>query len=185
MTADKKNKQNTRPDKRAFNYWIWLILIGPAFFFLYYWLTSNPVESRKQKPFLPEKQLQAGEPASVNGITLMAAPGGRVSYTETLSLANNKVMAEGGSQFLVIPLVIPEKSGDPAPDQWYITDSGGNRYDLLKVTLVDPTGGQTARPIQGNRLVHMIFKIKKGNQQNFLVYKPGKDHAAWQVPPQS
>jgi len=178
-----KKKQNT-PDKKALNYWIWLILIGPAIFFVFYWLSSlNTEESEKQKPFLPEKQLKAGESASVNDITLIAAPGGILFYTETLSLGNNKVMAEAGNQFLVIPLLIPEKSGDPAPPQWYITDAEGNRYDLLRVVEANPTDGRTAfETARGNRLVHMIFKVKKESLQNFLVYTNGKDYAAWQVP---
>lgn len=185
MTANNKKKQNTSPDKRAFNYWIWLILIGPAFFFLYYWLTStNPGESQKQKPFLPEKRLQAGEPATIDKNTLLAAPEGRVIYTEQITLGNNRIVAEGGQVFSIVPLVISEGFGDPSPVQWYLTDMEGNRNDLLRVVPQNPAGGEQTviETGQGKRLVHLIFKVKKEKAERFLVYLSQGGHAAWKMP---
>lgn len=182
MPSSRNKKLNPR-EKKLFNYWIWLVIIGPAIFFLFYWFSGNTAtEAPGPKPYLPEKKLRAGEPAVVDNTMITAAPEGTVTLTEKLAIGSNRIVAEGGQTFMVVPLVIPDSFGDPSPAHWYIVDSENNRYDLLRVVSKNPSGPDPAAISPGNRLVHLIFKIKKGDAERFLVYLPPTGQAAWKLP---
>ncbi len=170
-------------EKKVYGLWIWL-LVGPAVFFALYWLYSGgPAEKPRERIPPPEKYLQAGEQVSAGGRTLLAAPGGKVIHTVELALGGNRVIAEGGQVFTVIPLVIPEYEGDPGPSRWHLLDGEGRRYDLLKVLHRNPVEGESAMAAgPGSRLVYLVFKIKKDPVPNFLVYTTGEDRWAWKVP---
>lgn len=190
MPANKKRNRGQlhTQGKKVNRYWIWMFLIGPAVFFIAYWLSAGAGGDKQgQRAVLPQKYRNAGEPVTVNEKTMLAAPGGRVTFTEGLLLENNRVIAEEGRVFMVVPLILPDKSGDPAPSQWYLTDVEGNKYDLLKVLTKNPAGEDTGPGIsQGNRLAYLVFKIKKGTGVTFLVYMPyGEDYAAWKMPARS
>lgn len=171
-------------EKKVFNYWIWLVLIGPAIFFLFYWFSGNSAsETPGQKPFLPEKKLRAGEPAAIDNMIITAAPEGRVTVSEKLNIGNNSILAEGGLLFMVVPLVIPEKFGEPSPSHWYVTDHEGSKYDLLRIVSKNPAGPDAAVKIEkDSRLVYLIFKVKKGEAERFLVYNAPNGQAAWKMP---
>ncbi|MFZ5652162.1 MAG: hypothetical protein ACOY4I_15110 [Bacillota bacterium] len=183
-SAKKNNKTLNHREKKIFNYWIGLVLIGPAIFFLFYFFSGNSAsETPGQKTALPEKQLQAGEPAAVDNMKITAAPEGRVTLSEQLTMGNNRIIAEGGHLFMVVPLEVPEKFGDPSPSNWYVTNPEGSRYELLRVVSKNPAGPDAAVKIeQGSRLVYLIFKVKKGQSDHFLVYMAPGGQAAWKMP---
>ncbi|MFZ5647680.1 MAG: hypothetical protein ACOY30_08680 [Bacillota bacterium] len=185
LSTKKKQKSFNHREKKVFNYWIWLVIIGPAIFFLYYWFSGNSTsEVPGQKPFLPEKQLRAGEQAAIGNIMITAAPEGRVTYSEQLTMGTNKIIAEGGQTFMVVPLVVPDNFGEPSPSRWYLTGSGGVKYDLLRVVPKNPVAPDApAGTGPGNRLVYLIFKVKKGEAELFLVYLDPTGNAAWKMPP--
>lgn len=172
-------------EKKVFNYWIWLVLIGPAIFFLFYWFSGNSAsETPAQKPFLPEKKQRAGEPAAIDNMIITAAPEGRVTLSEHLTIGSNRIIAEGGHAFMVVPLAIPKKFGEPSPSHWYITDPEGSKYDLLRIVSKNPadTDAAAVKIEQDGRLVYLIFKVKKGEAERFLVYKAPNGQAAWKMP---
>lgn len=180
----KKSRGQLSPrDKKIYSRTMWL-LIGPAVFFLLYWFYAGGGASSPQETAPPEKYSQAGEPASVGGFTFLAAPGGKVFTTGEISLGgSNRVIAEGGYTFTVVPLALPESQGGPYPAQWYLVDSGGQKYDLLKITDHNPSGsGGATDPGPGNRLAYLVFKVKKDSGQLFLVYSQGADSLAWRLP---
>lgn len=184
MPAGKKKSPGSLGprEKRIYRLFMWL-LIGPAVFFVVYWFYSNSGGESAGRMPPPQEYRQAGEVVAVDGKNLLAAPEGRVSYTAELALGGNRVIAESGYIFSVIPLVIPGILGDPAPSQWCLVDSDGRKYDLLKVTANSPVEGFAVHPAgQGNRLVYMIFKITKESGDTFLVYSPGKEQRAWKMP---
>ncbi|MFZ5634122.1 MAG: hypothetical protein ACOY40_14865 [Bacillota bacterium] len=166
-----------------YRYWIWLVLIGPALFFIYYWInTGIGGDEPAQRLPLPQEYRQAGEPVTTGGKTLLAAPGGRVAYTPALTLGNNRVVAEGGTVFLVLPLVVPD-GFTPVSTQWYVVGGEGDTYGLLKVLPESPPEGAAAAGTgQGGRAVYLIFKVKKAAGDTFLVYTAGRDQAAWRLP---
>lgn len=181
----KKNPGNFGPrEKKVYRLMVWL-LIGPAVFFALYWIYSGGggnTSGRKAPP--PREFRQAGERVTVDGNNLLAAPDGRVSYSAELALGGNRVIAEGGYTFLVIPLVIPDTFSDPPPTQWYLVDGEGLKYDLLKVMAKSPVEGFAVPPAgPGSRLVYLVFKISKDSGDTFLVYHPGREQfLAWKMP---
>lgn len=180
----KKSPGNLGPrEKKIYRLLVWL-LIGPAVFFALYWLYAGDFGNRTgQKISPPREYRQAGEVVTVDGKDILAAPGGRIIYTTDLTLGSNRVIAEGGYLFSVIPLIIPDTFGEPAPSQWYLVDGEGQRYDLLKILAKSPVEGAPAPPAgQGSRLVYLIFKINRESGENFLVYNPGKEQRAWIMP---
>ena len=181
----KKNRRQFIPrEKKLRTYYIFL-LIGPAVFFLLYWLYSGGAGDKPgERPAPPDNYRQAGEPITVDGQTLLAAPGGRVISTGELALGGNRVMAEAGFIFTVIPLAVPENFSGPSPSRWYLISGEGRKYDLLKVVTRNPVegGAQVPPPGPGNRLLYLIFKIQKEPGDAFLVYSPGTERWAWKIP---
>ncbi len=189
----KKNKKNRKPlnprEKNLYRYWVWMLLIGPAvFFFAYwYWQSTGPGESGQGKQaVLPQKYSPAGEPVMVNGKTLLAAPGGRVTFTEELAVGNNRVVVEEGHVFLVVPLIAPDQLSNQEPSRWRLVDEEGSLYRLLKVFPENPAAGRNSPGISRENLpLYLVFKVEKGTGHTFLVYTPpGEDYAAWKIPPQ-
>lgn len=187
MTSSKKNsrRQTDSPEKRVYRYWVWLVLVGPALFFIYYWITAGREgNAPSPQPLKPEVFLQAGQPAAIEGKTLLAAPGSGAIFSEQIALGGNRIIAEGGYTFTIIPLVIPDtmKAPSPSPSQWYLAGENSRKYDLLKVLDQNPAGDSPVyRPETGNRLIYLVFKVLNEPGDLFLVYSPGKEYAAWQI----
>ncbi|MHB8157640.1 MAG: hypothetical protein ACYDEQ_09675, partial [Desulfocucumaceae bacterium] len=134
---------------------------------------------------LPLEYRQAGEAITVNGISLLAAPGGKAAYTDRLVIGKNTIIAEAGNIFMVIPLVAPENFSTPSQSQWHISGSASNN-NLLKTVENDPAGlGEITGIAQGNRLLYLIFKVPKSQTENYLVYTSDSATAAWKMPPPS
>lgn len=181
--AGKKNRGRLDPrEKKLYGRLIWL-LVGPAVFFALYWFyAGGGVEKPRDRLSPPEKYLQAGQGAKAGGVDLLAAPGGRVAHTGELALAGNRVLAESGLSFLVIPLAIPEGSKDPSPSRWFLIDQEGRKYNLLKVLGASPAKDLAPAPGPGSRLVYLVFKVEKGLGPTFLVYNSGNEQPAWKIP---
>jgi hypothetical protein len=181
----KRNRGPLSPrDKKVYGYLIWF-LIAPAIFFLLYWLYTGGAGNRPpDRLSLPQKFYQAGETVLAGDRTLLAAPGGRITYSEELLVGSNRIVAEGGHTFTVIPLVIPEDSRDPDPSGWYLADGEGLKYNLLKVLPASPVQGSGPDPAagRGKRLVYLVFKVRKDSGDTFLVTTSGKDQWAWKMP---
>lgn len=171
-------------DRKVYGYLIWF-LIAPAIFFLLYWLYAGSTGDKSpERLSLPQKLYQAGDTVLAGDRALLAAPGGRITYSEELLLGGNRVVAEGGYTFTVIPLVIPEDSRDPNPSGWCLADREGGKYELLKVLSNSPVKGGSPAPAPGHgqRLVYLVFKVKKDSGDTFLVTASGKDQWAWKIP---
>lgn len=185
MPAGKKGARGrfTPRDKKAYRYWYWLVIIGPALFFILYWLNTGAGEYHTSRTIPPPRAYQqAGEPATTGGKTLLAAPGGKVAYTRELLLGNNRVVAEGGSVFTVLPVIIPE-GFNPIAGQWYIVSSGGDNYGLLKTLEQSPLEAITVSGTdRGSNVSYLIFKLDGTLEDLFLVYTAGQDYAAWKLP---
>ena len=186
MPDRKKNKRGrpAPPEKKLRGYLIWL-LIGPAVFFILYLVYAGG-GGDKTPPRLdpPRNYLQAGQSVAAGDKTLLAAPGGTIYFSGDLNLGNNRVLAEGGMVFAVIPLVIPETSRDPEASGWFLVDGEGKRYNLLKVTGTNPVESAEKTPPAGpeSRLVYLVFKVSKDSGDTFLVYTSGTDQWAWKMP---
>lgn len=182
--GNKNRRQFSPRGKKLRTYYIFL-LIGPAVFFLLYWLYSGGAGDKPGDLLTPpDNYRQAGEPITVDGQTLLAAPGGRVLSAGELALSGNRVMAEAGLTFTVIPLAVPENLSDPSPSRWYLIGGDGIKYNLLKVVAKNPLEGgpQVPPPDPGKRLLYLIFKVPKEPGEAFLVYSPGPERWAWKLP---
>ncbi|MCL6610927.1 MAG: hypothetical protein K6T66_05225 [Peptococcaceae bacterium] len=186
MPRDKKgNLGRLGPrERKAYRYLIGL-LVAPAVFFVLYWLYAGgkgDAEGERVSP--PGIFHQAGDPVMAGDRTLLAAPGGRVMRTAELNLGANRVIAESGYTFTVIPLVVPEDSGDPSTPHWYLVDGEGRKYNLLKVLPANPVEGGGPVPEAGpeKRLVYLVFKVNNQSGDTFLVYASEKGRWAWKIP---
>ncbi len=160
-----------------------LLLIGPAVFFVLYWLYTGGDGNPPSSISPPGDYRQAGEPAIIDGSSIVAAPGGKVAYSQELKLGNNRILAEAGYIFVVIPLVLPEKSNDPPPTRWNLVDGEGNTYSLLKTLAKNPAGEAAASPVAfGGRTVYLVFKVDKNTGDTFLVHSAASGDAAWKIP---
>lgn len=171
-------------DRKAYGCLIWF-LIAPAIFFLLYWLYSGGTgDNPPEKYSLPQKLYQAGDTVLAGDRALLAAPGGRITYSQELLVGGNRIVAEGGHTFAVIPLVIPEDSMNPDPAGWHLADGEGQKYNLLKVLPASPVQGGGPDPAAGHgkRLVYLVFKVKKDSGDTFLVTASGNDRWAWKMP---
>lgn len=184
MPGRKKNKASSQKVRNLPRYWVGLLFLGPAVFFIYYLLfgggsgTSTPDIS-----YIPPKYSQAGEAVSVDRITLTAAPGGQVVFSRRLVIGNNTIMPEGGNIFAVVPLSAPEGFADPVSAQWYIAGGDGTKYDLLKTVKNNPAGSNITEGIApGSQVYYLIFKISR-QEDLYLVYSAPNPPAAWKLPP--
>ncbi len=159
--------------KKGIRLWFWLMIVGPAILLLYFFIYSDNEPSRQAEKYpLPASYEKLGRAADINGGNYTAGPGEKVFFTGELHLGNNTVAAEAGTTFLVIPLQMPSNKPDPAPENWWVLDSNGFRYSLLKVLSTNPVENKNgAGAPEGFREAYQIFKVnKKENLSFYLVY---------------
>lgn len=185
MPDRKKNTKNRQKDKKLSRYWVGLLFLGPAVFFVYYILfAGGSGTSPPNKAYIPPQYREAGAAVAVDRGTLTAAPGGRVIYSQKLVMGHNTIVPEGGNIFAVVPLSAPEVFEEPGSAQWYIADSDGTKYDLLKTVKNNPAGSDITEGIkQESQVFYLIFKISKKQKDLYLVYSSPSPPAAWKLPP--
>lgn len=167
--------------KKVYRPWLMFMLIGPAVFFLLYWLavrSEPPVNIINEA--LPMEYVESGTAVSINQGLYKA--GKNITFSKELKFANNTVVAEAGHIFAVIPLEFPASAPEPNANDWWLLDQDKAKYKLLKVTADNPlaTGErQAAGQPEKSSNYFTIFKIKEKNGDYYLVYKSGKEPAAW------
>lgn len=161
--------------KKVYRPWLMFMLIGPAVFFLLYWLVvRNEPPVNLTKETLPVEYVESGTSVSINQGLYKA--GKNIAFSKELNFANNTVVAEAGYVFAVIPLEFPTSAPEPNTNDWWLVDQDKAKYKLLKVTADNPLA--TGQP-EKKRSYFAIFKIKEKNGDYYLVFKQGKESAAW------
>lgn len=185
MPGRNKKTNNLPKNQKLSRYWVGLSFLGPAVFFVYYILfAGGSGTSPPNKAYIPPQYGEAGAAVAVDRGTLTAAPGGRVIYSQKLVMGHNTIVPEGGNIFAVVPLSAPEVFEEPGSAQWYIADSDGTKYDLLKTVKNNPAGSDITEGIeQDSQVFYLIFKISKKQKDLYLVYSSPSPPAAWKLPP--
>ena len=184
MPGKRKNKSSGQKVKSVPRYWVSLLFLGPAVFFIYYILIGGGSGTPSQdRAYIPPQYRVAGEAVSVGQDTLTAAPGGNVIFSRKLVIGNNTIVPEGGNVFAVIPLAAPEGFEEPDSVKWYIDRGDGTKYDLLKTVKNNPAGSDLTEGTEpGSQVFYLVFKVSR-QEELYLVYTAPNPPAAWKLPP--
>lgn len=150
-------------------YGIWLLLIGPALFFVTYYFAQNSSTGTRVQTVLPKNIYAAGQQVRIDAYNVSVLPSHRL--LQELHLPGNTVVADAGWTFLIVPVSISDRLQHTG--SWQAVDARLSPYPLLK-TLAFLPDIQGSTPPGQTHLQYQIYKIPENAAR-------GKLYILWQL----
>jgi len=174
-----KNKKSG-PEKTIFRYWFVVFIIAPAVILSFFFLAKNTGhQNNMEKTSLPATFKQAGEAYALAGGSIVAAPDKLYFREKTIYFGNNTVVAEAGSQYIVIPISTPGTDFVPDRANLYLIEKEQIKYPALKTSLHNPVQKEEQQNLTNNDLIYFTFKIPGNTSQAYLIYSGEEGSLAW------
>lgn len=174
---------NDRDRDKRVRTWSLTLILAPALFFVAYWFYIQQGEVQKTPPPsnpLPEAYVPAGTTVTLNGNSIKAGVAGKNFYSKTLNLKHNRVMAESGKTFLIIPVFASQQIDDPS---WTLLDSSGDSFRPLPVNqraASEALGTTTLdEPERTTSVRFLVFKVPENSSEFYLKLQIGDKTSAW------
>lgn len=165
---------------------IFMLFIGPGIFFLFYWfIIQSTSEAPPQDINLPEQYYLPGETAQINAGEIKAGDSKTNTLANELLLGNNnRVLAEPGKAFFVIP--IAGRNYDFQYDDFTLLDAHGYLSTSLKVEQEDLRRVVQKKNINNTSkspVHYLVFKVKRDVPGYYLIMnenaKNNKKEIVW------
>lgn len=166
------------PQQKIRQYGIWLLLIGPALFFVTYYFAQNSSTETRAQTVLPKNIHAAGQQARIDRYSVSVLPSHR--WLKELHLPGNTVVADAGWTFLIVPVSIPEQL--QGTGNWQAVDARLSTYPLLKTLAFLPESEGTAAPGQAD-LLYQIYKIPENKARNklYILWQMKNQQFCWSL----
>ncbi|MGQ9557317.1 MAG: hypothetical protein ACUVTU_05125 [Desulfurispora sp.] len=166
------------PQQKIRQYGIWLLLIGPALFFVTYYFAQNSASAPKIQATLPQNIYPAGEPARIDQYSVSVLPSYR--WLKELRLPGNTVVADAGWTFLIVPVSLPEQL--QRTGSWQAVDVRLNPYPLLKTLAFWPESPGATAPGPAD-LQYQVYKIPENTARSklYILWKLKNQQFCWSL----
>lgn len=174
------NNKKSGPEKTIFRYWFVVFIIAPAVILSFFFIAKNTGhQSNLEKTPLPATFKQAGEAYALTEGSIVAAPDKLYFREKTLYFGNNTVVADGGSQYIVIPITTPETDFEPDKASLYLVEKEQIKYPALKTSRHNPVQKEEQQNLANIDIVYFTFKVPGNTSQAYLIYNGGEGSLAW------